>query len=96
MFDIRLGNNGHISLTGRLDSAQCDKARRFLNDIQSSVTLDCTDLKFMSSAGIGVLLVLQKRVALVGGTVALKNASHSIRDIFRYTGLEGFFEFDYS
>lgn len=94
MLEIKESENGHITLVGRLDAAQCEKARLFFEGIRLPITLDCAGLKFISSAGLGVLLVLQKRVTQAGGTVRLTNVSRDVYDVFRYTGLDGFFEFE--
>jgi anti-anti-sigma factor len=94
MLEIKESENGRLVLAGRLDAAQSEKARRFFEDIQSQITLDCTDLEFISSAGLSELLALRKRVAQTGGTVRLMNVSRDVREVFRYTGLDGFFEFE--
>ena len=59
------------SIAGRLDAAQCPAAQAFLDKVQGTVTLDCSALEYISSAGLGVLLKTQKRLLAAGGKLRL-------------------------
>jgi anti-anti-sigma factor len=92
MFEIRLGEQGEIIMTGRLDAAQCDKALRFMDGIPAPRVVDLAGLEYVSSAGLGVLLKTQKRVMVSGQGLRLVNANKHIRDIFKYAGFDRIFE----
>jgi anti-anti-sigma factor len=92
MFEIRLGEQGEVVLSGRLDAAQCDKALAFLDGVPAPRVVDLAGLDYISSAGLGVLLKTQKRVMANGRGLRLVNANRHIRDIFRYAGFDKIFE----
>jgi anti-anti-sigma factor len=92
MFEIRVSGEGEVSMSGRLDAAQCEKALQFLDGVQAPRVVDLAGLEYISSAGLGVLLKTQKR-AMTGGTgLKLVNANKHIRDIFKYAGFDRIFE----
>ena len=51
-----------LVLAGRLDASQCGPAQAALDAAHGVVTLDCSGLEYISSAGLGVLLKTQKRL----------------------------------
>lgn len=92
MLDIRFGENGEIVLAGRFDASQQGKAEEFLEAISGTRIVDLTDLEYVSSAGLGVLLATQKRLMGSGGGLKLVNASKHIKDILRFSGFDRIFE----
>lgn len=82
-----------VALSGELDHCNASKIRRQLDDLLADedilrLCLDLSDLTFMDSSGIGVLLgrlrILQQR----GGSLAVKNMSQPIAKLFHLTGLQ--------
>ena len=47
MFEIRLGDQGEVLMSGRLDAAQCDKALQFLD--VDPIGLDLMDRKYLAT-----------------------------------------------
>ena len=92
MFEIRLGDQGEVLMSGRLDAAQCDKALQFLDSLPAPHVVDLAALDYISSAGLGVLLKTQKRVMARGQGLRLINANRHIRDIFKYAGFDRIFD----
>ncbi len=92
MFEIRLGAEGEVLMSGRLDAAQCDKALSFLEGVASPRVIELSALEYISSAGLGVLLKTQKRAMAAGAGLRLVNVNRHIRDIFRYAGFDKIFE----
>ncbi|HMB74573.1 MAG TPA: STAS domain-containing protein [Gammaproteobacteria bacterium] len=92
MFEIDTDAQGIVRIAGRLSSASCEQARRFLEATGVPRVIDCTDLRFLSSAGLGVLLVVQKRLTDSGDTLTLRHVSAEIREVLRHTGLDGIFD----
>ena len=88
MFEIRVVEGGIVQLTGRLDAAEADRVSEELLAIRGSVRLDCSELDYISSAGIGVLIELFKRLQSTGHTLTLVNLLPRVRNIFRYAGLD--------
>jgi anti-sigma B factor antagonist len=58
------------------------------------VTLDCSGLEYISSAGLGVLLKTQKRLMAADGKLRLSGVSRHLRDIFEYSGFDQIFEIE--
>ena len=77
MFEIRLGGQGEVVMSGRLDAPH---------------VVEMGDLDYISSAGLGVLLKTQKRAMATGKGLRLVNANRHIRDIFKYAGFDRIFE----
>ncbi|MBK6351417.1 MAG: STAS domain-containing protein [Proteobacteria bacterium] len=92
MFEIRMGEQGEIIMTGRLDAAQCDKALQFMDGVPAPRVVDLAGLDYVSSAGLGVRLKSQKRGMASGQGLRLVNANKHIRDIFKYAGFDRIFE----
>ena len=93
MFEIFLNEGGAVQLRGRLDAAHAPGALEFLDRIHSGpCTLDMTELEYISSAGLGVLLKTHKRLMTDSNGIALINVNAHIIDIFRYSGFDKLFE----
>ena len=94
MLAIDFGADGVIVIAGRLDAAQCPAAQAFLDGVQGTVTLDCSGLEYISSAGLGVLLKTQKRLASSAGKLRLTGVNRHLQDIFLYSGFDQIFEIE--
>ena len=94
MLAINYGADGAVVISGRLDASQCPAAQAFLEHVQGTVTLDCSGLEYISSAGLGVLLKTQKRLAAASGKLRLVGVSRHLRDIFLYSGFDQIFEIE--
>jgi len=94
MLTIEKGANDAVVLAGRLDAAQAPAAQQFLDRVSGSVTLECSHLEYISSAGLGVLLKTQKRLLRDGGRLRLVGASRHLCDIFQFSGLDKVFEIE--
>jgi len=94
MLAIDFGADGAVVITGRLDAAQCPVAQSFLDKVDGAVTLDCTGLEYVSSAGLGVLLKTQKRLKASSGKLRLVGVSRHLQDIFQYSGFDQIFEIE--
>jgi len=94
MIAIDNGPPGVVVISGRLDAAQSPTAQSFLDKVDGTVTLDCSRLEYISSAGLGVLLKTQKRLLAGGGKLRLSGVSKHLRDIFGYSGFDQLFEIE--
>jgi anti-anti-sigma factor len=94
MLAMEQGANGHVLVAGRFDAAQCQSAQAFLDKMSGTVTLDCSRLEYISSAGLGVLLKTQKRLMASAGGLRLAGVSRHLRDIFQYSGFDQIFEIE--
>ncbi len=94
MFEIDYGTDGEIVCKGRLDAAQCEKAQSFMEGVADAGVLDFADLEYISSAGLGILLKTQKRLAENGGGLKIINVNNHIHDVFRFSGFHAIFEIE--
>jgi anti-sigma B factor antagonist len=92
MFDIKLGENGEIIISGRFDASQAVKAETFMAAVTESRVVDLGELQYISSLGLGVLLATQKRLMGTGHTLKLVNVRGHVREVFHYSGFERIFE----
>jgi phosphoserine phosphatase len=92
MFEIRHGEQGTIAFAGRLDAAQCAKAQEFIDRAGAAQAFDFRGLEYISSAGLGVLLKVHKRLLGSGGRLRLINVNSHIYDIFRFSGFDQVFD----
>ncbi len=92
MFEIEMGSDGAVLCRGRLDAAQCEKAEGFMNTLEGACTLDFDQLDYISSAGLGILLKTQKRLAGSGAALKIINVNNHIHDVFRYSGFHAIFD----
>jgi anti-sigma B factor antagonist len=81
-----------VSVSGEVDletaSQLGDHALVALRDVSPHVLLDLTGVTFMDSTGLKVLLSIQRRADLAGGSFAIAGASRSVRKILSVTGLD--------
>lgn len=91
MFDIRRGASGEVILSGRLDAAQVDKVREELKNQTTSCEVSFEKLDYISSAGMGVLLGVQKRLSESGNGLTLTNMNRHIRELFNIAGFHHVF-----
>ena len=91
MFDIRRGANGEVLISGRLDAAQVDRVREELKNQATSCEVNFEKLDYISSAGMGVLLGVQKRLSANGQGLILTNMNRHIRELFTIAGFNHVF-----
>ena len=88
MLDIQVEDHGIVRLAGRLDASESDRALKVLKTIETSLTLDCSQLDYISSAGIGVFVETYKRLHASGHGFKLVHLMPRVRNIFAYSGLD--------
>jgi anti-anti-sigma factor len=93
VFDIRQ-DEGSIVLVGRFDASQKEQAKHVFDTLEASAVVDFSRLDYISSAGLGVLLSAQKRLAASGNRLKLTNLNHHISEIFRIAGFDRIFEIE--
>ena len=61
------------------------------NPSVTSAVFDFTNLEYISSAGLRVLMVAYKTVAAKGGAVSIEGASDEVQEVFDITGFSDLF-----
>jgi anti-anti-sigma factor len=84
-------------LEGSLDTAaaaETEKAMDPLNDVEGKdIIIDCTDLEYISSAGLRIFLAILQNVQERGVHVYIRGLSDALNDVFVITGFSNIFEF---
>ena len=88
------GPNGDvlvIRLSGNLDTETCDYFFTCLEDEiergHTKMIIDCRDLEFVSSLGLGMLLRAHARLKKHGGNVKLARVGGAVADLLRMVKL---------
>ena len=81
--------------TGRIDSMSASQLARVVSEqIEAGIkhiVLDCSDMEFINSSGLRVVLLAGKRLKAVGGGLALACLRDMVREIFEMIGFIALF-----
>lgn len=84
------GNTATVTLKGRLDtvtSAQLtDELSTLWDLLPDSLLFDFTELDYISSAGLRVILMAQKKVNQSGKKMEITGVRDTVREVFEITG----------
>ena len=84
-----------ISICGNLDSNTCVCAQDNIMPLveeKCCLVLNLTECKYISSAGLRVLLMIAKELQSRGGSWALAGICEEVKDVMEMTGFSGFFK----
>ena len=85
-----------VTITGRVDSATAPDLQKAIQDLLDSdhkqLVLDLKDVDYMSSAGLRVLVALQKAAKKIGGALRLAQLSVRVSEVLELSGLTPVFE----
>ena len=95
VLESRSGNTVIIDVRGRVDS---NTARAFEEKLLGAVVpadpalvVDCTQLDYISSAGLRVMLMAAKKVRAAKGRLALCGLRPHVREVFDVSGFSSLF-----
>lgn len=81
-----------LSLSGRLDTNTSPDLEAEMNlEGINEVAFDLANLEYISSAGLRVLMTVQKSMIACGGRMTVANPNSTVRDVFDITGLSSVF-----
>lgn len=83
-----------VEIVGRVNSENSDSLKNYLQELgkrERMVLIDCSALEYISSSGLGALLVLLKMMQEKGGTLRLFCLSPRIAEVFSIAGFDKFF-----
>lgn len=84
------GTRAEIKVVGKLTvatSPTLEETVRQLAETATDFDIDLTELEYISSAGLRVLVTTQKLAAQRGGTMRLLHPTESVQEVFEMTGL---------
>ena len=81
-----------LKVIGRLDTNTSPdlEAALKLEDVKE-VFFDFSELEYISSAGLRILLTVQKTMMSCGGKMTVSNANESVKSVFEITGCSDIF-----
>jgi stage II sporulation protein AA (anti-sigma F factor antagonist) len=84
-----------VGLSGRLDSSTAQRAEASFSQLlgggASCLAIDLSQLDYISSAGLRVLLVVAKKVQQANGKVVLFGLGSNVREVFAISGFDRIF-----
>ena len=88
----------HATLEGEMDTAAAVEAEEVLKPLYQSngkdVIIDCTNLEYIASSGLRILISILKGAKASGSKVVLKNLNEDIQSVFKLTGFISLFEIE--
>lgn len=84
-------------LVGEFDTAAAQEMEKAMQPLYAcegrDIVMDCSQLGYIASSGLRVLLGILKNAKSCGSKVVLKDVNDVIRDVLELTGFVSLFEF---
>ena len=81
-----------LRLAGELDVASAstlrDEVVRLISEGRTTMSFDCSDLTFVDSTGLGVLIGARARSLAANGSVSLTGVKPALQRLLAVTGIE--------
>ena len=98
--DIKIIEDGKptvFALVGRLDTNTSPQLEEFANELfengKLDIIVDMTECDFVSSAGLRVIVAMQKRV-VNSGSLVFRGVQSDVMDVFEMTGFSKILTFE--
>lgn len=90
---IQKRNTLIVNLSGELDHHSASEIKNLIDDQLShgsinNCMLDCKDLQFMDSSGVGLIIGRYKKIKALNGQIVAINVNPQIKRIFTISGLD--------
>ena len=86
------------TLVGEMDTAAAVEAEEVLKPLYQGngkdAIIDCTNLEYIASSGLRILLSILKGAKASGSRVVLKGVNDDIKNVFKLTGFIDLFDFE--
>jgi anti-anti-sigma factor len=86
------------TLKGEMDTAAAVEAEEVLKPLYQSngkdVIINCTELEYIASSGLRILLSILKGAKASGSKVVMQGVNDDIKNVFKLTGFISLFEFE--
>ncbi len=84
-----------VNLKGRLDTTQSDQVEKQIVEIldqnHPQLVFDCKEMDYISSSGLRIFLIAQKRMMASSGKLKICNLQPSIQEVFDMSGFSMIF-----
>ena len=86
------------TLKGELDTAAAVESEKLLQPLYKSdgrdVIIDCSDLEYIASSGLRIMISILKGAKASGSKVTMRNMNDDIKNVCKLTGFASIFEFE--
>jgi len=94
--DIQSGSpETRIKIQGRIDTLTASEFETKVNEVinadYQAIAFDCSDMDYISSSGLRVFLMAQKKVSQAGKGLTICSLQPSIKEIFDISGFSQIF-----
>ena len=82
-----------LNVEGRIDTQTAPELGKAIDEIPEEATsliLDFTNVFYLSSAGLRVVLTAQNKMNAKNGSMVIRGAAKRIKDVFKVTGFDMF------
>lgn len=83
--------NGRITLGNSMEVS--NKLKNLFSDENYNIIIDLSNLQYLDSKGMAMLLTLEKTVKENGGTLLVTKANEFVQELFNLTNLNTYFTF---
>ena len=98
MFELSVENDNQgriITLKGEIDIYSAPDFKGSLYDAigegQQDIILECSDLSYIDSMGLGIMVGALKRIKEQAHEIVIRNPKSTVRKLFKITGLDKVF-----
>jgi stage II sporulation protein AA (anti-sigma F factor antagonist) len=92
---VKIGTFAVLNIEGRIDTLNSRAFEAEIDKIFSrggkDIILDCNEMRYISSSGLRVFLIAQKKIIALKGKLYVCNLQPSIREIFDISGFSSIF-----
>jgi anti-sigma B factor antagonist len=96
--DDNIDGKVNVLISGEVDIFTSQRLKDHLYEIvdahKGDLTIDCANLEYIDSTGLGIFVGTLKKTRQNGGKVIIKNLKDNIRKLFVITGLDRVFEIE--
>lgn len=89
------GQEARVCLIGELDTtattSQVDELNQVLEIADKALEVDCSELEYISSAGLRFFMQLKRESEAKGGSIRIVHLNEDVADIFRMSGFQNIF-----
>lgn len=86
------------TLEGEMDTAAALEVEETLKPLYTTdgkdVIIDCTNLEYIASSGLRILISILKGAKASGSKVVMRGVNDDIKNVFKLTGFISLFEFE--
>ena len=87
-----------VCLVGELDTTattnQVNELNKVLELADQTLEMDCSELEYISSAGLRFYMQLKRESEAKGGSIRITHLNEDVADIFRMSGFQNIFDIE--